>query len=51
MNMESYAYNNYSSNYDDDNSLLSQRDINEIADELSREVTEEINKQFSVMFK
>lgn len=49
--MESYAYNNYSSNYDDDNSLLSQRDINEIADELSREVTEEINKQFSVMFK
>ena len=49
--MESYAYNNYPSNYDDDNSLLSQRDIKEIADELSREVTEEINKQFSVMFK
>lgn len=43
--MESYVYNNLS-NYEEDNGLLSKSDIEEIASELSREVTEEINKQF-----
>ena len=49
--MESYAYNYYSSNYDDDNRILSQSKIEEIAIELSREITQEINSQFEKVFK
>jgi hypothetical protein len=48
--MECYVYNT-PSNYEEDNGLLSKSDIEEIASELSREITEEINKQFSTISK
>lgn len=47
--MESYNY--YSSVYDDDNRILSQNKIDEIATELSREITQEIDKQFEMVLK
>ncbi len=49
--MSNYIYDNCLSTYDDDNRLLSQSKIDEIAEELSREVTQEINKQFDAIFK
>lgn len=49
--MSNYIYGNCLSTYDDDNRLLSQSKIDEIAEELSREVTQEINKQFDSIFK
>ena len=47
--MENYNY--YSSNYEDDNRILSQNKIEEIAVELSREITQEIDKQFKEVLK
>ena len=49
--MSNYIYDNCLSTYDDDNRLLSQSKIDEIAEELSREVTQEIIKQFDSIFK
>ena len=49
--MESYIYNYYSSIYDNDNRLLSQSLIDEIATELSDEIIKEIDKQFEKVFK
>ncbi len=47
--MENYNY--YSSNYDDENRILSQNKIDEIAVELSREISQEIDKQFEKVLK
>ena len=47
--MENYNY--YSSNYDDDSRILPQNKIEEIAVELSREITQEIDKQFKEALK
>lgn len=44
-------YNYYSSNYEDDSRILSQNKIEEIAVELSREITQEIDKQFKEALK
>lgn len=47
------ATDNYSSTYDNDNDnrLLSQSKIDEIATEISNEIIKEIDKQFEKIFK
>lgn len=49
--MESNIYNYYSSIYDNDNRLLSQSKIDEIAAELSDLIAKEIDRQFEKILK
>ena len=49
--MEISAYLYEPSFYDEENKILSQEKLDEIADAISREVTEQLNKQFEAIFK
>lgn len=46
--MEQYLFNLYLSNYDDEDRILSKSKIDEIAEEISYEITKEIDSQFEV---
>lgn len=47
--MEQFLFNSYLSNYDDEDRILSKSKIDEIAEDLSREITEQIDKQFETV--
>lgn len=49
--MEQYLFNSYLSNFDDEDRILSKSQIDEIAEELSDEITKQIDLQFEVVCK
>ena len=49
--MEQYLFNSFLSGYDDDDRILSKSKIDEIAEELSEEITKQTDKQFEVVCK
>ncbi len=49
--MEKYLFNSFLSGYDDEDRILSKSKIDEIAEELSYEITKQIDKQFEVVCK
>ena len=49
--MDQYLFNSFFSGYDDEDRILSKSQIDEIADDLSKEITEQIDKQFAAVSK